>query len=165
MAKRLKRGWRTLAMLALACVLAVTVAFVGWSVGPDVAAPGPEEYHIYDGREGLQTQAALLNAAHLAQYIDDPLLEEAPYIVFQKGHGYSEAYNMDGYLIFYSEPTDDGYGIAWIGLSGDIDLIAIAERQRLMPPPPLSRRENPLYSYQFEWAITPYWLSALQQRS
>ncbi|MEE0435749.1 MAG: hypothetical protein UDB11_10190 [Peptococcaceae bacterium] len=161
MTKRLKRGWRAVAMLALACVLAVTVAFVGLSGGPDVVAPGPEEYHIYDGREGLQTQAALLNGSHLAQYIDDPLLEEAPYIVFQKGNGYSEAYNMDGYLIFYSEPTDDGHGIAMIGASGDM----LARSQPLTPPPPLSQRENPLYSYQFEWAITPYWLSVLQQRS
>ena len=50
-----KRGWRALGLGALALLLVATLAAGGCSPGPSLATPGPEEYHIYDGREGIQT--------------------------------------------------------------------------------------------------------------
>ena len=72
MKAHMKRGWRALGLGALALLLVATLAAGGCSPGPSLATPGPEEYRIYDGREGIQTQAEVINASRAVAIVEDP---------------------------------------------------------------------------------------------
>lgn len=72
MKNRVKRGWLFLGMGALAVLLVVVALVVSAGAGPNEIAVGPEEYHIYDGREGIQTQAEVINASRDVVIMEDP---------------------------------------------------------------------------------------------
>lgn len=56
MKTRLQIGWLVAGLAAVAVLLVVVAFAIGVSAGPDEPAPGPEEYHIYDGRAGIQSK-------------------------------------------------------------------------------------------------------------
>lgn len=72
MKTRLQIGWLVAGLAAVAVLLVVVAFAIGVSAGPDEPAPGPEEYHIYDGRAGIQIEAEVINASRAVAIVEDP---------------------------------------------------------------------------------------------
>ena len=97
-----KRGWRALGLGALALLFVATLAAGGRSPGPSLAAPGPEAYHIYDGREGIQTQAEVINASRAVVIMEDPqYIGPVTMITFGLSpmSRHTEIYDHNGYVL------------------------------------------------------------------
>lgn len=171
-----KRGWRALGLGAFALLLVATLAAGGCSPGPSLATPGPEEYHIYDGREGIQTQAEVINASRAVAIVEDPdysdpvtdYSEPVTMIVFGMSptSRYMETYNHNGYVLSKLTTTtkvtaSDHRMFRMTDEEGNI--LAEGEGQTSGPFFAAMDPLNPLYSYQLGSAITPYWLALLQQ--
>lgn len=167
MKAHMKRGWRALGLGALALLLVATLAAGGCSPGPSLATPGPEEYHIYDGREGIQTQAEVINASR-----DVVIMEDPQYIgpVTMSTFGLSpmsrhtEIYDHNGYVLSKLTTTttirsEDYMTFDVVDADGNIVGKGDGSGLQLDRHTPL----HPLYSYQLGSAITPYWLALLQQ--
>ena len=159
-----KRGGRALGLGALALLLVATLAAGGCSPGPSLATPGPEVYHIYDGREGIQTQAEVINASRAVAIVEDPVTM----IVFGMGptSRYMETYDHNGYVLSKLTTTtkvtaSDRRMFRMTDEEGNI--LAEGEGQTSGPFFAAMDPLNPLYSYQLGSAITPYWLALLQQ--
>ena len=102
MKTRLQIGWLVAGLAAVAVLLVVVAFAIGVSAGPDEPAPGPEEYHIYDGREGIQTQAEVINASRAVAIVEDPAYSDpVTMIVFGMGptSRYMETYDHNGYVL------------------------------------------------------------------
>lgn len=167
MKTRLKIGW-LVAGLATVAVLLVVVAFaIGVSAGPDEPAAGPEEYHIYDGRAGIQTQAEVINASRAVAIVEDPAYSDpVTMIVFGMSptSRYMETYNHNGYVLSKLTTTttirsEDYMTFDVVDADGNIVGKGDGSGLQLDRHTPL----HPLYSYQLGSAITPYWLALLQQ--
>lgn len=157
MTTRSKRWWQVIGMGAVTLLLLAVVLAVGLHAGPDEQAPGPEKYYIvHDERQGLQTEAVFLNASPAATYLDDPQLGP-PYITIHFGKASSETYDMEGMLMFYTEPTDDG--LIMLDAAGNV----LGSSHDTGPAIPMLQPEHPLYSYRWSAAISPYWMALLQQ--
>lgn len=164
-----KRGGRALGLGAFALLLVATLAAGGCSPGPSLAAPGPEEYHIYDGREGIQTQAEVINASRAVAIVEDPAYSDpVTMIVFGMSptSRYMETYNHNGYVLSKLTTTtkvtaSDRRMFRMTDEEGNI--LAEGEGQTSGPFFAAMDPLNPLYSYQLGSAITPYWLALLQQ--
>lgn len=171
-----KRGWRALGLGAFALLLVATLAAGGCSPGPSLATPGPEEYHIYDGREGIQTQAEVINASRAVAIVEDPdysdpvtdYSDPVTMIVFGMSptSRYMETYNHNGYVLSKLTTTtkvtaSDRRMFRMTDEEGNI--LAEGEGQTSGPFFAAMDPLNPLYSYQLGSAITPYWLALLQQ--
>ena len=143
-----KRGGRALGLGALALLLVATLAAGGCSPGPSLATPGPEEYHIYDGREGIQTQAEVINASRAVAIVEDP--------------AYSAPVTM---IVFGMSPTKVTASDRRMFRMTDEEGNILAEGEGQTSGPFFAAMDplNPLYSYQLGSAITPYWLALLQQ--
>lgn len=162
-----KRGWRALGLGALALLLVATLAAGGCSPGPSLATPGPEAYHIYDGREGIQTQAEVINASRAVAIVEDPAYS-VTMIVFGMSptSRYMETYNHNGYVLSKLTTTtkvtaSDRRMFRMTDEDGNI--LAEGEGQTSGPFFAAMDPLNPLYSYQLGSTITPYWLALLQQ--
>lgn len=164
-----KRGGRALGLGALALLLVATLAAGGCSPGPSLATPGPEEYHIYDGREGIQTQAEVINASRAVAIVEDPAYSD-PVTMIAFGMGptsrYMETYDHNGYVLSKLTTTtkvtaSDRRMFRMTDEEGNI--LAEGEGQTSGPFFAAMDPLNPLYSYQLGSAITPYWLALLQQ--
>lgn len=162
-----KRGRRALGLGALALLFVATLAAGGRSPGPSLAAPGPEAYHIYDGREGIQTQAEVINASRAVAIVEDPAYSDpVTMIVFGMSptSRYMETYNHNGYVLSKLTTTttirsDDYMTFDVVDADGNIVGKGDGSGLQLDRHTPL----HPLYSYQLGSAITPYWLALLQQ--
>ena len=100
-------AWHALGMAMLALLVTVAVAVGSLSPGPSGTVPGPERYRILD-REGLQTQASVLNRAHSATLINDPQYRgPVMEIIFAKTPTliYTELYDQYGFLLSKSTRT------------------------------------------------------------
>lgn len=167
MKAHMKRGWRALGLGALALLLVATLAAGGCSPGPSLATPGPEEYHIYDGREGIQTQAEVINASR------DVVIMEAPQYIgpvtmitfgLSPMSRHTEIYDHNGYVLSKLTTTttirsEDYMTFDVVDADGNIVGKGDGSGLQLDRHTPL----HPLYSYQLGSAITPYWLALLQQ--
>lgn len=155
-------------MGAVALLLVVVALAVGLGAGPDEAAPGPEEYHIYD-REGIQTQAEVINASRAVTSLDDPAYDgPVTMIVFAMSPTtrYTEIYDQNGYVQSKVTTTttiesDERTSFSVVDENGDV----LAEGRGYVTGDPLTLRDpaHPLYSYRLGSAIPPYWLAVLQQ--
>lgn len=162
-----KRGGRALGLGAFALLLVATLAAGGCSPGPSLATPGPEEYHIYDGREGIQTQAEVINASRAVAIVEDPAYSDpVTMIVFGMSptSRYMETYNHNGYVLSKLTTTttirsEDYMTFDVVDADGNIVGKGDGSGLQLDRHTPL----HPLYSYQLGSAITPYWLALLQQ--
>lgn len=162
-----KRGWRALGLGALALLLVATLAAGGCSPGPSLAAPGPEEYHIYDGREGIQTQAEVINASRDVVIMEDPqYIGPVTMITFGLSpmSRHTEIYDHNGYVLSKLTTTttirsEDYMTFDVVDADGNIVGKGDGSGLQLDRHTPL----HPLYSYQLGSAITPYWLALLQQ--
>lgn len=162
-----KRGWRALGLGALALLFVATLAAGGRSPGPSLAAPGPEEYHIYDGREGIQTQAEVINASRDVVIMEDPqYIGPVTMITFGLSpmSRHTEIYDHNGYVLSKLTTTttirsDDYMTFDVVDADGNIVGKGDGSGLQLDRHTPL----HPLYSYQLGSAITPYWLALLQQ--
>lgn len=162
-----KRGWRALGLGALALLLVATLAAGGCSPGPSLATPGPEAYHIYDGREGIQTQAEVINASRAVAIVEDPqYIGPVTMIVFGMSptSRYMETYDHNGYVLSKLTTTttirsEDYMTFDVVDADGNIVGKGDGSGLQLDRHTPL----HPLYSYQLGSAITPYWLALLQQ--
>lgn len=162
-----KRGWRALGLGALALLLVATLAAGGCSPGPSLAAPGPEEYHIYDGREGIQTQAEVTNASRDVVIMEDPqYIGPVTMITFGLSpmSRHTEIYDHNGYVLSKLTTTttirsEDYMTFDVVDADGNIVGKGDGSGLQLDRHTPL----HPLYSYQLGSAITPYWLALLQQ--
>lgn len=169
MRNRVKRGWLFLGMGALAVLLVVVALVVSAGAGPNEIAAGPEEYHIYDGREGIQTQAEVINASRAVAIVEDPAYSDpVTMIVFGMGptSRYMETYDHNGYVLSKLTTTtkvtaSDRRMFRMTDEEGNI--LAEGEGQTSGPFFAAMDPLNPLYSYQLGSAITPYWLALLQQ--
>lgn len=169
MKNRVKRGWLFLGMGALAVLLVVVALVVSAGAGPNEIAVGPEEYHIYDGREGIQTQAEVINASRDVAIVEDPAYSDpVTMIVFGMSptSRYMETYNHNGYVLSKLTTTtkvtaSDRRMFRMTDEEGNI--LAEGEGQTSGPFFAAMDPLNPLYSYQLGSAITPYWLALLQQ--
>ena len=97
----------------LRCIFVATLAAGGRSPGPSLAAPGPEVYHIYDGREGIQTQAEVINASRAVAIVEDPAYSDpVTMIVFGMSptSRYMETYNHNGYVLSNAHYDDESDG-------------------------------------------------------
>lgn len=167
MKAHMKRGWRALGLGALALLFVATLAAGGRSPGPSLAAPGPEAYHIYDGREGIQTQAEVINASRAVAIVEDPAYSDpVTMIVFGMSptSRYMETYNHNGYVLSKLTTTttirsEDYMTFDVVDADGNIVGKGDGSGLQLDRHTPL----HPLYSYQLGSAITPYWLALLQQ--
>lgn len=162
-----KRGWRALGLGAFALLLVATLAAGGCSPGPSLATPGPEEYHIYDGREGIQTQAEVINASRDVVIMEDPqYIGPVTMITFGLSpmSRHTEIYDHNGYVLSKLTTTttirsDDYMTFDVVDADGNIVGKGDGSGLQLDRHTPL----HPLYSYQLGSAITPYWLALLQQ--
>ena len=162
-----KRGWRALGLGALALLLVATLAAGGCSPGPSLATPGPEEYHIYDGREGIQTQAEVINASRDVVIMDDPqYIGPVTMITFGLSpmSRHTEIYDHNGYVLSKLTTTttirsEDYMTFDVVDADGNIVGKGDGSGLQLDRHTPL----HSLYSYQLGSAITPYWLALLQQ--
>lgn len=169
MKNRVKRGWLFLGMGALAVLLVVVALVVSAGAGPNEIAAGPEEYHIYDGREGIQTQAEVINASRAVAIVEDPAYcDPVAMIVFGMSptSRYMETYDHNGYVLSKLTTTtkvtaSDRRMFRMTDEEGNI--LAEGEGQTSGPFFAAMDPRNPLYSYQLGSAITPYWLALLQQ--
>lgn len=162
-----KRGWRALGLGALALLFVATLAAGGRSPGPSLAAPGPEAYHIYDGREGIQTQAEVINASRDVVIMEDPqYIGPVTMITFGLSpmSRHTEIYDHNGYVLSKLTTTttirSEGY-MTFDVVDADGNIVGKGDGSGLQ----LDRHTplHPLYSYQLGSAITPYWLALLQQ--
>lgn len=162
-----KRGWRALGLGALALLLVATLAAGGCSPGPSLATPGPEAYHIYDGREGIQTQAEVINASRDVVIMEDPqYIGPVTMITFGLSpmSRHTEIYDHNGYVLSRLTTTttirsEDYMTFDVVDADGNIVGKGDGSGLQLDRHTPL----HPLYSYQLGSAITPYWLALLQQ--
>ena len=162
-----KRGWRALGLGALALLLVATLAAGGCSPGPSLATPGPEEYHIYDGREGIQTQAEVINASRVVVIMEDPqYIGPVTMITFGLSpmSRHTEIYDHNGYVLSKLTTTttirsEDYMTFDVVDADGNNVGKGDGSGLQLDRHTPL----HPLYSYQLGSAITPYWLALLQQ--
>lgn len=162
-----KRGWRALGLGALALLFVATLAAGGRSPGPSLAAPGPEAYHIYDGREGIQTQAEVINASRAVVIMEDPqYIGPVTMITFGLSpmSRHTEIYDHNGYVLSKLTTTttirsEDYMTFDVVDADGNIVGKGDGSGLQLDRHTPL----HPLYSYQLGSAITPYWLALLQQ--
>lgn len=162
-----KRGWRALGLGAFALLLVATLAAGGCSPGPSLATPGPEEYHIYDGREGIQTQAEVINASRDVVIMEDPqYIGPVTMITFGLSpmSRHMEIYDHNGYVLSKLTTTttirsEDYMTFDVVDADGNIVGKGDGSGLQLDRHTPL----HPLYSYQLGSAITPYWLALLQQ--
>lgn len=167
MKAHMKRGWRALGLGALALLLVATLAAGGCSPGPSLATPGPEEYHIYDGREGIQTQAEVINASRDVVIMEDPqYIGPVTMITFGLSpmSRHTEIYDHNGYVLSKLTTTttirsEDYMTFDVVDADGNIVGKGDGSGLQLERHTPL----HPLYSYQLGSAITPYWLALLQQ--
>lgn len=167
MKAHMKRGWRALGLGALALLLVATLAAGGCSPGPSLATPGPEEYHIYDGREGIQTQAEVINASRDVVIMEDPqYIGPVTMITFGLSpmSRHTEIYDHNGYVLSKLTTTttirsEDYMMFDVVDADGNIVGKGDGSGLQLDRHTPL----HPLYSYQLGSAITPYWLALLQQ--
>lgn len=167
MKAHMKRGWRALGLGALALLLVATLAAGGCSPGPSLATPGPEEYHIYDGREGIQTQAEVINASRDVVIMEDPqYIGPVTMITFGLSpmSRHTEIYDHNGYVLSKLTTTttirsEDYMTFDVVDADGNIVGKGDGSGLQLDRHTPL----HPLYSYQLGSAITPYWLALLQQ--
>lgn len=167
MKNRVKRGWLFLGMGALAVLLVVVAFVVSAGAGPNEIAVGPEEYHIYDGREGIQTQAEVINASRDVVIMEDPqYIGPVTMITFGLSpmSRHTEIYDHNGYVLSKLTTTttirSDDY-MTFDVVDADGNIVGKGDGAGLQ----LDRRTplHPLYSYQLGSAITPYWLALLQQ--
>lgn len=167
MKAHMKRGWRALGLGAFALLLVATLAAGGCSPGPSLATPGPEEYHIYDGREGIQTQADVINASRDVVIMEDPQYI-GPVMMITFGLSpmsrHTEIYDHNGYVLSKLTTTttirsEDYMTFDVVDADGNIVGKGDGSGLQLERHTPL----HPLYSYQLGSAITPYWLALLQQ--
>ena len=167
MKAHMKRGWRARGLGALALLLVATLAAGGCSPGPSLATPGPEEYHIYDGREGIQTQAEVINASRDVVIMEDPQYI-GPVMMITFGLSpmsrHTEIYDHNGYVLSKLTTTttirsEDYMTFDVVDADGNIVGKGDGSGLQLERHTPL----HPLYSYQLGSAITPYWLALLQQ--
>lgn len=162
-----KRGWRALGLGALALLLVATLAAGGCSPGPSLATPGPEAYHIYDGRAGIQTQAEVINASRDVVIMEDPqYIGPVTMITFGLSpmSRHTEIYDHNGYVLSKLTTTttirsEDYMTFDVVDADGNIVGKGDGSGLQLERHTPL----HPLYSYQLGSAITPYWLALLQQ--
>lgn len=162
-----KRGWRALGLGALALLLVATLAAGGCSPGPSLATPGPEAYHIYDGREGIQTQAEVINASRDVVIMEDPqYIGPVTMITFGLSpmSRHTEIYDHNGYVLsklttMTTIRSEDYMMFDVVDADGNIVGKGDGSGLQLDRHTPL----HPLYSYQLGSAITPYWLALLQQ--
>lgn len=162
-----KRGWRALGLGALALLLVATLAAGGCSPGPSLATPGPEAYHIYDGREGIQTQAEVINASRDVVIMEDPqYIGPVTMITFGLSpmSRHTKIYDHNGYVLSKLTTTttirsEDYMTFDVVDADGNIVGKGDGSGLQLDRHTPL----HPLYSYQLGSAITPYWLALLQQ--
>lgn len=162
-----KRGGRALGLGAFALLLVATLAAGGCSPGPSLATPGPEEYHIYDGREGIQTQAEVINASRDVVIMEDPqYIGPVTMITFGLSpmSRHTEIYDHNGYVLSKLTTTttirsEDYMTFDVVDADGNIVGKGDGSGLQLERHTPL----HPLYSYQLGSAITPYWLALLQQ--
>ena len=162
-----KRGWRALGLGAFALLLVATLAAGGCSPGPSLATPGPEAYHIYDGREGIQTQAEVINASRDVVIMEDPqYIGPVTMITFGLSpmSRHTEIYDHNGYVLSKLTTTttirsEDYMTFDVVDADGNIVGKGDGSGLQLDRHTPL----HPLYSYQLGSAITPYWLALLQQ--
>lgn len=167
MKAHMKRGWRALGLGALALLLVATLAAGGCSPGPSLATPGPEEYHIYDGREGIQTQAEVINASRDVVIMEDPqYIGPVTMITFGLSpmSRHTEIYDHNGYVLSKLTTrttirSEDYMTFDVVDADGNIVGKGDGSGLQLDRHTPL----HPLYSYQLGSAITPYWLALLQQ--
>lgn len=167
MKAHMKRGWGALGLGALALLLVATLAAGGCSPGPSLATPGPEEYHIYDGREGIQTQAEVINASRDVVIMEDPqYIGPVTMITFGLSpmSRHTEIYDHNGYVLSKLTTTttirsEDYMTFDVVDADGNIVGKGDGSGLQLDRHTPL----HPLYSYQLGSAITPYWLALLQQ--
>lgn len=167
MKAHMKRGWRALGLGALALLLVATLAAGGCSPGPSLATPGPEEYHIYDGREGIQTQEEVINASRDVVIMEDPqYIGPVTMITFGLSpmSRHTEIYDHNGYVLSKLTTTttirsEDYMTFDVVDADGNIVGKGDGSGLQLDRHTPL----HPLYSYQLGSAITPYWLALLQQ--
>lgn len=167
MKAHMKRGWRALGLGALALLFVATLAAGGRSPGPSLAAPGPEAYHIYDGREGIQTQAEVINASRAVVIMEDPqYIGPVTMITFGLSpmSRHTEIYDHNGYVLSKLTTTttirsEDYMTFDVVDADGNIVGKGDGSGLQLDRHTPL----HPLYSYQLGSAITPYWLALLQQ--
>ena len=162
-----KRGGRALGLGALALLLVATLAAGGCSPGPSLATPGPEVYHIYDGREGIQTQAEVINASRDVVIMEDPqYIGPVTMITFGLSpmSRHTEIYDHNGYVLsklttMTTIRSEDYMTFDVVDADGNIVGKGDGSGLQLDRHTPL----HPLYSYQLGSAITPYWLALLQQ--
>ncbi len=162
-----KRGWRALGLGALALLFVATLAAGGRSPGPSLAAPGPEEYHIYDGRAGIQIEAEVINASRDVVIMEDPqYIGPVTMITFGLSpmSRHTEIYDHNGYVLSKLTTTttirsEDYMTFDVVDADGNIVGKGDGSGLQLDRHTPL----HPLYSYQLGSAITPYWLALLQQ--
>ena len=167
MKNRVKRGWLFLGMGALAVLLVVVALVVSAGAGPNEIAVGPEEYHIYDGREGIQTQAEVINASRDVVIMEDPqYIGPVTMITFGLSpmSRHTEIYDHNGYVLSKLTTTttirsEDYMTFDVVDADGNIVGKGDGSGLQLDRHTPLP----PLYSYQLGSAITPYWLALLQQ--
>ncbi len=167
MKAHMKRGWRALGLGALALLLVATLAAGGCSPGPSLATPGPEEYHIYDGREGIQIEAEVINASRDVVIMEDPqYIGPVTMITFGLSpmSRHTEIYDHNGYVLSKLTTTttirsEDYMTFDVVDADGNIVGKGDGSGLQLDRHTPL----HPLYSYQLGSAITPYWLALLQQ--
>lgn len=167
MKAHMKRGWRALGLGALALLFVATLAAGGRSPGPSLAAPGLEEYHIYDGREGIQTQAEVINASRAVAIVEDPqYIGPVTMITFGLSpmSRHTEIYDHNGYVLSKLTTTttirsEDYMTFDVVDADGNIVGKGDGSGLQLDRHTPL----HPLYSYQLGSAITSYWLALLQQ--
>lgn len=162
-----KRGWRALGLGALALLFVATLAAGGRSPGPSLAAPGPEEYHIYDGRAGIQIEAEVINASRDVVIMEDPqYIGPVTMITFGLSpmSRHTEIYDHNGYVLSKLTTTttirSEDY-MTFDVVDADSNIVGKGDGSGLQ----LDRHTplHPLYSYQLGSAITPYWLALLQQ--
>lgn len=167
MKAHMKRGWRALGLGALALLLVATLAAGGCSPGPSLATPGPEEYHIYDGRAGIQIEAEVINASRDVVIVEDPqYIGPVTMITFGLSpmSRHTEIYDHNGYVLSKLTTTttirsEDYMTFDVVDADGNIVGKGDGSGLQLDRHTPL----HPLYSYQLGSAITPYWLALLQQ--
>lgn len=167
MKNRVKRGWPFLGMGALAVLLVVVALVVSAGAGPNEIAVGPEEYHIYDGRAGIQIEAEVINASRDVVIMEDPqYIGPVTMITFGLSpmSRHTEIYDHNGYVLSKLTTTttirsEDYMTFDVVDADGNIVGKGDGSGLQLDRHTPL----HPLYSYQLGSAITPYWLALLQQ--
>ena len=167
MKEHTKRGGRALGLGAFALLLVATLAAGGCSPGPSLATPGPEEYHIYDGRAGIQIEAEVINASRDVVIMEDPqYIGPVTMITFGLSpmSRHTEIYDHNGYVLSKLTTTttirsEDYMTFDVVDADGNIVGKGDGSGLQLDRHTPL----HPLYSYQLGSAITPYWLALLQQ--